>query len=148
VLGAETVDEIGLVLELLALNAVETRVDVLVDVAVVVDALEKLLHDAVMALVGGADEEVVLGVDPLRQLLPLLDDLVDVGLRVEPALLGYAIDLGGVLVGAGEEEGLVTALLAVPDEYVRGDRRVRVPDVRARVHVVDRRCQVVPHRRQ
>ena len=149
VVRAQPVDELGLRLELLALDAIEPRVDVLVDVAVVVDALQELLHESLVPLVGRADEEVVLGVDALGQLSPvLLDDLVDVRLRVEPLLLGDAVHLRGVLVGAGEEEGLLAALLVVPDEHVRGDRRVRVPDVRARVDVVDRRCQVVAHRSQ
>jgi hypothetical protein len=39
VVGAQAVDELGLRLELLALHAIEARVDVLVDVAVVIDAL-------------------------------------------------------------------------------------------------------------
>ena len=58
-LGAEAVDEIGLALELLAADAVQPRVDVLVDVAVVVDPLQELLDEALVALVGRADEEVV-----------------------------------------------------------------------------------------
>jgi hypothetical protein len=148
VLGAQTVDQVGLALELLAADAVQAAVDVLVDVAVVVDALQERLHEAVMALVGRADEEVVLGTDALRQRPPLLDDLVDVRLGIESLFLGDPVNLGRVLVGAGEEESLVPALPVVPDEHVRSDRRVRVADVRRSVHVVDRCRQVVAHRRQ
>src|SRR4030095_2234468 len=74
VLGAQAVDQVGLALELLAADAVQAAVDVLVDVAVVVDALQKLLDEPMMALVGGGDEEVVLGTDAFRQRPPLFDD--------------------------------------------------------------------------
>src|SRR5207247_180843 len=133
VLGAEAVDEIGLVLELLAADAVEPRVDVLVDVAVVVDALEELLDEALVPLVGRADEEVVLSIDTPRQLAPVVGDAVDVLLWVEPLLLGDSEHLGRVLVCTREEEGLVAALAVMPDDYVGRDGRVRVADVRRRV---------------
>ena len=145
VLGAQAVDEIGLALELLALHAVEPGVDVLVDVAVVVDALQELLHEALVPLVGRPDEEVVLGIDPFRKLAPVFGDSVDVGLGVEALLLRDAVHLRGVLVGAREEERLLPALAVVPDERVGRDRRVRMPDVRGRVHVVDGCRQVEAH---
>jgi hypothetical protein len=148
VLRAEAVDEIGLALELLAADAVQPCVDVLIDVAVVVDALQKLLDEALVTLVGRPDEEVVLSIDPSRQLAPVFGDAVDVRLGVEPLLLGDAVDLRGVLVGAGEEERLLAALAVVPDQCVGGNRRVRVADVRRRVHVVDRCRQVEAHRCQ
>ena len=148
VLGAEPVDELGLVLELLAAHAVQAGVDVLVDVAVVVDPLQELLHEALVALVGGTDEEVVVDIDLLRQCAPVLDDLVDVGFGVEALLLGDAIDLRGVLVRAGEKERLLAALPMVSHERVRRDRGVRVPDVRRRVDVVDGGREVEGHLRQ
>ena len=50
-IGAVAVDELGLGLERLAADAVEPGVDVLVDVAVVVDPLEEVLDEALVALV-------------------------------------------------------------------------------------------------
>jgi hypothetical protein len=145
VFGAKPVDEVGLALELLAAHAIEAAVDVLVDVAFVVDPLKELLDEALVAVVGRADEEVVVDVDAPRQLAPVLDDLIDVRLRVEPLLLGHPVDLRSVLVRAGEEERLLSTLAVVPDEHVRGDGRVRMPDVGRRVHVVDRRRQIEAH---
>src|SRR5262249_41116137 len=46
------VDELGLGLELLALDAVPARVRVLIDVAVVVDTLDEVLDEALVALIG------------------------------------------------------------------------------------------------
>jgi hypothetical protein len=53
-----------------------------------------------------------------------------------------------VLVGARQEEGLLAALAAVAGEDVRGDRRVRVPDVRRRIDVINRCGDVKTHARQ
>ena len=130
---ALAVDELVLGLELLAADAVEAGVDVLVDVAVVVDALQELLDEALVALVGRADEEVVLRVDASRAARArLLDDL---GRRTafgsSPCSSATRRDLRRMLVHAGEEERLVAALPVVADEDVGRDRRVRVADVRA-----------------
>ena len=135
---ALAVDQLGLRLELLTADAIETGVDVLVDVAVVVDPLDELLDEALVPLVGRADEEVVVGIDEPRQLFPGFGDLIDVGLRVEPLLLCHPVDLGAVLVRSRQEERLVAALLVMAREDVGRDRRVRVADVRRRVDVVDR----------
>ena len=58
-----------------------------------------------------------------------------------PALghLGHGL---AVLVGAGEEEHVLAPLAHVAREHVSRDRRVRVPEVRRVVHVVDRRGEV------
>ena len=147
-LGAQPVDEVGLALELLAADAVQARIDVLVDVPVVVDPLQELLDEPFVPLVGRADEEVVLGIYLSRKLAPVLDDVVDVGLRIETLFLGDAVDLGRVLVRAGQEEGLFAPLAMVSYERIGRDRRVRVTDVRRRIDVVDGCRQVEPHRRQ
>jgi hypothetical protein len=142
VLRTLAVDELGLRLERFATDAVEPRVGVLVDVAVVVDPLDEVLDEALVSLVGRADEEVVLGIDEPRQLSPGLGDLVDVRLRIETLILGHPVDLGGVLVRSGEEERLLAALLVMARQDIGRDRRVRVADVRGRVDVVDRRRDV------
>ncbi len=142
VLGALPVHELFLALERLAAHAVEPRIRVLVDVAVVVDPLDEVLHEGLVPLVRRADEEVDGGVDLLRNLAPLLGDLVDVHLGVEPFLFGDSVDLRPVLVRAGEEERVLASLPVMAHEDVRRERRVGMPDVRRRVHVVDRCRQV------
>ena len=144
-LGAQPAGgELLLGLELFAADAVQARVRVLVDMAVVVDPLDELLDETVMALIGGANEEVGTRANAGGERTPiLLDEPVDERLRVDTSVLGRAHVLRGVLVRAGQEERLVAALLVMADEDVRRNGRVRVPDVRGRVHVIDRRCQVV-----
>ena len=68
-------------------------------------------------------------------------------LRRDALALGGQRDRLAVLVGAGEEEHVLPALAHVPGEDVGADRRVRVPEVRRRVDVVDRRRDVEGHRR-
>ena len=143
--GALAVDELVLVLECLAPNAVEPGIDILVDVAVVVDPLQKVLNEALMPLIGRPDEVVDRRVDARRQLLPGADDLVDVLLGREPLLRSHPRDLVRVLVDAGEEERLLPALAVMAHQDVGRDRRVRVADVRRRVDVVDRCRQVEAH---
>ena len=146
VVGALAVDELVLVLEGLAADAIEPGVDVLVDVAVVVDALQEVLDEALVALIGRPDEVVDRRVDARRQLLPRDDDLVDVLLGREPLLRSYPRHLVGVLVDSREEVRLLAALPVMAHEDVGRDRRVRVADVRRRVDVVNGCGQVEAHR--
>ena len=143
VLGALAVDEIGLGLERLAADAVQPGVHVLVDVPVVVQLLQEPLHEALVLLVARADEEVVRRIEALRELTPDDRDLVGVLLRRQALLRCDARHLRGVLVDPGQEERFDATLALVAGQDVRRDRRVRMPDVRGRVHVVDRCGDVV-----
>ena len=144
-LGALPVHELRLRLEGLAPDAVQARVDVLVDVVatVVPDPLQELLHEPFVAVVARPDEEVVGDVEAGGERPPRLDDAVDVFLRGEALLRGDPRDLRRVLVDAGEKERLTSALSLMTSEDVRGHGRVGVPDVRRRVDVVDRCGEVV-----
>ena len=97
--------------------------------------------------VGGADEEVVRGVDLLHHLLEVHDVAVGQLARRDPLALGDVGDRLAVLVGAGQEEDVLAALAHVPREHVGGDRRVRVAEVRLGVDVVDRGGDVEAHGR-
>jgi hypothetical protein len=115
-------------------------------VPVVVHALHHLLDALLVARVRGADEEVVRGVDARQQVEEALRVAVGELPRRYPLLLRDACDRLAVLVGAGEEEHLLAALAVVAGEDVRADGRVRMPEVRRRVHVVDGRRDVEGHR--
>ena len=138
--------ELGLGLEVRAAGAVPALVEALVDVPVVVDALHDLLDARLVARVGGADEEVVGGVDARHQVLEAARVAVGELARGDPLALGRLGDRLPVLVSAGEEEDLLPALAHVAGEDVGADRRVRVPEVRGGVDVVDRRRDVEGHR--
>src|SRR5690606_15290898 len=119
-------------------HAVEALVGAELDVAVVVDALQELLHRPVVARLAGADE-VVVGDGELRPRVaePLGGDVGPLLGRHAPRL-GRALHLQAVLVGAGQEERLVTEQAVPAGHRVGDDRRVGVADVGGVVDVVDR----------
>ena len=86
---------------------------------------------ALVARVGGADEEVVGDVDARHQRLEALRVAVGELLRRDALALGRLRDRLAVLVGAGEEEHLLAALAHVAREDVGADGGVRVPEVGA-----------------
>ena len=137
--------QLGVGLEVGAAGAVPALVGALVDVAVVVDALHHPLDHLVVLGVGGADEEVVGHAERGGQLLEAHVVAVAQLARRDALALGHLRDRLAVLVGAGEEEDLLPALAHVAGENVGRDRRVRVPQMGLRVHVVDRRRDVVRH---
>ena len=126
----------------LALGAVLALVFALVDVALVVELLEDLLHDLLVALVGGADEVVVLDVHQLPQILGLRHDLVHELLGGHARVGGLALDLLAVLVGAGEEVGVIARHLLEAGHGVRRDGGVGVADVHVSRGIIDRRGDV------
>ena len=67
-------------------------------------------------------------------------------LGLEPLRGGRVRHRLAVLVGPGQEEHVLAALAHVTRDHVGGDRRVRVAEVRLRVHVVDRGGDVERHR--
>ncbi len=126
----------------LARHAVQALVRAELDVAVVVDPLQDLLHGGVVAGLAGADEVVVRDVEQLPGVAEALGGAVGPLERRDPVGLGRPLDLQAVLVGAGEEERVVAQQPVPPGDRVRDDGRVRVPDVGRVVHVIDRRRQV------
>ena len=143
--AAVALQDLVLGLEVRAARAVPALVQVLVDVAVLLDPLhDPLDHRAVLG-VAGADEEVVGGVHPPRHLLEPLGVLVGQLARGDALSLRRQRHRLAVLVGAREEEDLLAALAHVAGQHVGGDGRVDVPQVGLAVHVVDRGGYVVGH---
>ena len=112
------------------------------------DALEDLLHPDRVLLIGRADEEVVGGVQDRGQRLEFLGVPVGELAWLEPLRGGCVGDRLAVLVGPGQEEHVLAALAHVTRDHVGGDRRVRVSEVRLRVHVIDRGGDVEGHRKR
>ena len=123
-------------------DAVPALVLALVDLASVVEHLHEVLDPALVALLGRADEVVVADVEQLPDVEELRRDGVHPVLGRRAVLLGRLGDLLAVLVESGEEPDVVATHPPVARERVRGDGRVRGSEVRNRVHVVDRRCQI------
>ena len=91
-----------------------------------------------MARLGGADVVVVGDAHAVPEVAEAGGDLVGELLRGDAGGGGGALDLLAVLVGAGEEEGVVAEQAVAAGDDVGRDGGVGVADVRARVDVVDR----------
>jgi len=128
---------LGLV-ERLAGHAVEPLVLGQVDVAGRVAAPEDLLHRRLVAVLGGAHVAVVADVQRVPAGAEAGRQLVGEDLRVDAPRLRLARDLHAVLVGAGEEEGVVAALAVIARQAVGDQLLVGVAEVRAGVDVIDR----------
>ncbi len=113
-----------------------------IDVALVPDLGEDLLHPLDVHVVGGANERVVLDVQDAPELLEVLDHGVGELFRRQPLLGGAALDLLAVLVGPGQEQHPEAPQLLVALDDVGQDGGVGMADVRDIVHVVDRGGQV------
>ncbi len=140
--AAEAVVELVLLVVELAAHAVEALVAVELDVAVVVDPLEELLHRPAVAGLGGADVVVVGDVEAVPRGAEQRAVAVGPLERGDVVRLGRPLDLEAVLVGAGEEHDVVAPEAPPAGQHVGRDRRVRVPDVGRVVHVVDGRGDV------
>ncbi len=139
-----TVEQLGGELVLLAADAVRAGVAALVDLALVEQVLDELLHPGGVPLLGGADEVVVGDLQVLPERLPgLLHQLVAPLLRGDAVGLRGAQDLLTVLVGAGQVPHPLAALAVPAGQYVARHGGVRVAQVGAIVDVVDRGGDVV-----
>ncbi|MPN18015.1 hypothetical protein SDC9_165373 [bioreactor metagenome] len=93
----------------LAGHAVPALIFPFVDVSGGHQAAEYLLHDPLMAWLGGPDKVVVLDVERDPQFLEVLHDLVAELLRRHAALFSDGLYLLAVFVGAGEEIAVLPA---------------------------------------
>ena len=100
------------------------------------------LHALLVPVGGGADEVVVGQAHPVPERAELGGDFIGELLRSLSRGLRGALDLLSVLVGAGEKVSVEAHHALAPGNGVAGNGGVGVPDVRARVHVVDRRRDV------
>ena len=126
----------------LARRAVKPLVLALVDVALLVDASEDLLHDALVALLGRADEIIVRDVELLPKPLKPRDDLVDIGDGRHALLLCLLLDLLPVLVAPRKEEHVVAGQPLEACDGIGDRRAVCVPNMQLSARIVNRRRYV------
>ena len=60
----------------------------------------------------------------------------------QTGLLGGALDFLSVLVGTGQEPGVKAQRALAAADGIRDHRGIGVAEVRPRIHVIDRCCQV------
>ena len=95
--------------------------------------------------IGRADEEVVRRAELRHERLEALGVSVGQLLRLDAERVGGVGDRLAVLIGARQEEHVLAALAVMACDRVDGDRRIRVPQVRRRVDVVDRGSHIEGH---
>ena len=139
---ALAVDEILLLLERLAGDAVPAFVEPFVDVARGVIAPDELLHAGLVARLGRADEVVERDVELLPDVAELLLHAVAVRQRILALLPRLAKDVLRVLVVAHHETDVEPGQPLVARDDVGGNLLVRRPEVRPAVDVVDRGRQI------
>ena len=91
----------------------------------------------------GADEVVIGRIHRFQDRQPRgFDQAVHPLLRCDAAGVRGSLHLGAVLVGAGQEPDILSALTMPAGQEIASRRRIRVTDVRGIVDVVDRRCRI------
>src|SRR5215475_630358 len=125
-----------------AVGAIQALVFALVDVAVLPHPPPKFLGGALVVIVSGADPVVVGEAVRREGRLEFVDDVVNVPFNGQAALFRRALDVQSVLIGPGQKEGLEAALTLVASHRVGDQRRVKVAEMRMRVDVIYRRCNV------
>ena len=102
--------------------------------------LQELLHVLLVARFGGANKVLVIDIDGLEQRKPrVVHQLVYPGLGLNLVCGCGAKNLLAVLIGSGQQEGILAALSVPTGQNVCSHLGIGVPDVRGIVHIEDRR---------
>src|SRR5439155_5287454 len=131
------VNEVFVLLECLAADAVPALVESFVDVPRRDDAAHELLDRRPMPRLRCPDEVVVRDVEPIPHLTELALHPIAVRERIEPLLARLPVHVLGMLVVAHHEQRLAPGQPLVAGDHVRRDLLVRGAQVRPAVDVVD-----------
>ena len=142
-LGAEAVFQFLFGIEAFAAVAVVAAVFAEVDVALVVETLQKHLHGLHVVGIGGADEAVVFNAELGPQIAEHAGNVVHKGLRRHACGRGGLDYLVPVLVGSGLHAGVFAEHAVESLERVGHNGGVRVAQMRACVDIVNGGCDVI-----
>ena len=140
---AAAVHQLALQPEAFAGGAIQALIAGFINIPLVVELLEDLLHRLNMVIVGGAHEAVVGDVHQLPQGLEGGHDIIHILLGGHALFLGLALDLLAMLVRAGEEIHVIPGHALIPGDGVRGHGAVGMADVQLIAGVVDGRGNIV-----
>ena len=102
----------------------------------------ELQHAPLVQFAGRPNEAVEFNAEGPPLIPEQLGDRIGILLRRHPGGLGGALDVLAVLVGAGEQEGVVALHLLIAPDRVGHHRAVGVPEMRRRIDVIKRSGQV------
>ena len=123
-------------------NAILSSISSFVDEAVVPKLTKKCLHALRVTLFRSADEIIVRNSHPLPQVPELGGNLIRILLRSFSCGFRRPLDLLPVLIRAGKKKCLCAQQSLPPRNGIAGNCRISVPNVRPRIHVVNRRRDV------
>ena len=103
---------------------------------------EELLHAGSVPRLRRPDVVIIGDAHPVPELAKAVRYLIGKLLRSDAGRGRRALNLLPMLVCPRQKQGVVAKQAMSPGEHVRDQRRVGVPNVRARVHVVDGRGEV------
>ena len=126
-----------------AWHAVPAFILALVNIALIIGALEEHLYDLFMTFLGGADEVIIGNIEFLPQLLEHAYDLIRVLDRRDTGFLCLLLDLLSVLIRSGQEKDIIAVKTLETSHAVSDGCAVCMPDVQLRAGVVNRRGDIV-----
>ena len=141
--GTLAVHKLALGPEALAGGAVLAGVLALVDIALVVEGLEYLLHRGNMIVVSGADKSVVAYPHGFPEALEVRNDLVNVLLRGYALFLCLQLYLLTMLVGSCQEHYVIALHSLESCDGITRYGRIAVTDMRISRRIVDRGGDVI-----
>jgi len=139
---AAAVHQLLIGLELVAARAEPAGIHALVHVAAGLRAAHHLGRGHGVVRIGGADEAIRADSKPIEGRLPGQCPRVDQLVRIDPPLAGDALHVGGVLVEAGQETGLLAEQPLVARDRVGADSLEQRVQRRLRARIEDGGGQV------
>ena len=140
---AAAVDQLALGPERFARRAVHAFIRSLVDIPLLIQPAEDLLHLLLMPLIRGADEVVIAGVHHVERVLDGIGYAVDEFFRGNALFLCLFFDLLPMFIRAGLKEHIIALCAAVTGDRIRQHDLVSIADVRLARRVRDRRGDIV-----
>ena len=126
---------------------VPTLVFAEINIAALQQLTHVLLHFRLVPVFRGADKVIVGDAQFLKSILKRLRILIGPLLRRHSVLRGGLDNLGRMLIGAGQEEHIIATEPVIAGHNVGQRGGVDMPDVRAIVHIINRRGDIEFHSR-
>ncbi|MCG3771596.1 MAG: hypothetical protein JW384_02784 [Nitrosomonadaceae bacterium] len=129
--------------ELFASDAIETVVFAFVDVSALFEFFKEALNTSHVTLGSRSDEIIVGNIEVLPEWFPgIFHQAIGPLLRRHFVCLGGAHDFLTMFIRTSEVPDRFPALAMPAGEHISGDRRIRMPQVRCIVYVIDRGSEI------
>ena len=141
--GTFAIHQLGFRPEGLAGCTVHSLIGALIDIALIIEALEDLLHLFLMVIVCGPDKLVIGRVHQIPQSLDRTRHIIHKLLRRDTRFLCFQLDLLPVLIRSRLEKDIVTVLSLKTGNAVGQHDLIAVADMRLAGRVGNRRSDII-----